>query len=44
MNVKPIARLQNGLVQMVDKVRTRKNALAKVIEMGKDLVGDQPVA
>ncbi|MBP6208136.1 MAG: DegV family protein [Anaerolineales bacterium] len=44
LNVKPIARLQDGLVQMVDKVRTRKNALAKVIEMGKDLVGDKPVS
>ena len=44
LNVKPIARLQDGLVQMVDRVRTRKNALAKVIEMGKGLVGDQPVA
>jgi DegV family protein with EDD domain len=44
LNVKPIARLQDGLVQMVDKVRTRKAALAKVIEMGKGIVGDQPVA
>lgn len=44
LNVKPIARLQDGLVHMVDKVRTRKAALARVIEMGREAVGDQPVA
>jgi len=43
LNVKPIARLEDGLVNMVEKVRTRKNAIARVIEMGKNLVGDNPV-
>ena len=43
LNVKPIARLQDGLVHMVDKVRTRKAALARVIEMGKEAFGDKPV-
>lgn len=43
LNVKPIARLQDGLVHMVDKVRTRKNAIARVIEMGKETFGNQPV-
>jgi DegV family protein with EDD domain len=43
LNVKPIARLQNGLVDMVDKVRTRKVAVARVIEMGRQTVGDKPV-
>lgn len=43
LNVKPIARLQDGLVHMVEKVRTRKSAIARVIEMGKDVVGDKPV-
>lgn len=43
LNVKPIARLQNGLVDMVEKVRTRKNAIARVIEIGKGIVGDKPV-
>ncbi len=43
LNVKPIARLQDGLVHMVDKVRTRKAALARVIEMGREAVGDKPV-
>ena len=43
LNVKPIAKLEDGVVNMVDKVRTRKVALAKVLEMGKEAVVDQPV-
>jgi DegV family protein with EDD domain len=43
LNVKPVARLQDGLVQMVDKVRTRKAAVARVIEIGKETFGDKPV-
>ncbi|MBI3161341.1 MAG: DegV family protein [Chloroflexi bacterium] len=43
LNVKPIARLQDGLVHMVDKVRTRKAAVARVIEMAKETFGDRPV-
>ena len=44
LNVKPIAVLKDGLIHMVEKVRTRKAALARVIEMGKEAVGNQPVA
>lgn len=43
LNVKPIARLQDGLVNMVDKVRTRKTALERVIAIGRETVGDKPV-
>ncbi len=43
LNVKPIALLQDGLVNMVEKVRTRKTALERVITLGKELVGDKPV-
>ncbi len=43
LNVKPIARMQDGLVNMVEKVRTRKTALERVISLGKELVGDAPV-
>jgi DegV family protein with EDD domain len=43
LNVKPIARLQDGLVNMVEKVRTRKAALERVLSLGKELVGDKPV-
>jgi len=43
LNVKPIALLKDGLVEMVDKVRTRKAAFERVIEMAKNAYGDQPV-
>ena len=43
LNVKPIALLQNGLVNMVEKVRTRKPALERVVSMAKELVGDKPI-
>jgi DegV family protein with EDD domain len=43
LNVKPIALLQNGLVNMVEKVRTRKPALERVISLGKELVGDKSI-
>ncbi len=43
LNIKPIARLEDGVLNMVDKVRTRKAAVERVIEMGKDVFGDQPV-
>ena len=43
LNVKPIALLQDGLVNMVDKVRTRKSAVERVITMGKDAVGNKPI-
>jgi DegV family protein with EDD domain len=43
LNVKPIALLQDGLVNMVEKVRTRKTALDRVLSLGKELVGDKPV-
>ncbi|MBI5933728.1 MAG: DegV family protein [Chloroflexi bacterium] len=44
LNVKPIARLQDGLVHMIEKVRTRKAALSRVIELGKETFGDKPVS
>jgi DegV family protein with EDD domain len=43
LNVKPVAVLQDGLVNMVDKVRTRKAALERVLEMGREAFGNQPV-
>ncbi len=44
LNVKPLAKLQDGVIHTVDKVRTRKAALARVVEMGKEIVGDAPLA
>lgn len=43
LNVKPIAVLKNGIVDMVDRVRTRKAAIERVIQMGKEAFGDNPV-
>ena len=43
LNLKPIALLRDGLVETVDKVRTRKAALARAIALGRELVGDKPV-
>ncbi len=43
LNVKPIARLQDGLINMVEKVRTRRAALDRVLAMGGEAVGNKPV-
>jgi len=43
LNLKPIALLKDGLVETVDKVRTRKAALTRAIALGQELVGNQPV-
>jgi DegV family protein with EDD domain len=43
LNVKPIAVLKNGLVDMVEKVRTRKAALDRVIKMAAEEFGNQPI-
>jgi len=43
LNIKPIALLKDGVVEMVDKVRTRKAAIERVLEMGVQAYGNQPV-
>jgi DegV family protein with EDD domain len=43
LNVKPIAVLKDGLVNMVEKVRTRKAALDRILEMGEEEFGKQPI-
>jgi DegV family protein with EDD domain len=43
LNVKPIAVLQNGIVDMVEKVRTRKAALRRVIEMAHKEFGNKRI-
>jgi DegV family protein with EDD domain len=43
LNVKPIAVLNHGVVDMVDKVRTRKVALNRVIDMAVKAYGNQPI-
>jgi DegV family protein with EDD domain len=43
LNVKPIAILQSGDLNMAERVRTRKAALDRVIEIAKEKYGDKPV-
>jgi DegV family protein with EDD domain len=43
LNLKPIAMLRNGVVDMVDRVRTRKAAVERTLNLAKELVGDAPV-
>ncbi len=43
LNVKPIAVLREGDLAMAERVRTRKAALDRVIEMAKEEYGDKPV-
>jgi DegV family protein with EDD domain len=43
LNVKPIARLQGGVIDMIERVRTRKSALERLLTLGREIVGDNPV-
>jgi DegV family protein with EDD domain len=43
LNLKPIALLKDGLVEMVDRVRTRKAAIERVLTIARESVGDKPV-
>src|SRR5258706_9516609 len=43
LNVKPIAILRDGILNMAERVRTRKAALARVIEIAKEEFGNRPV-
>ncbi len=43
LNVKPIAVLKDGVLNMEEKVRTRKASLNRVVEMAEEAFGDQPV-
>jgi DegV family protein with EDD domain len=43
LNVKPIVRLHDGLLEMAERVRTRKKAIELMIEMARQRVGDAKV-
>jgi DegV family protein with EDD domain len=43
LNVKPIAVLKEGVLNMAERVRTRKAALERVISMGQEEYGSKPV-
>ncbi|GAB4487841.1 MAG: DegV family protein [Anaerolineales bacterium] len=43
LNVKPIAVLKDGILNMAEKVRTRKASLDRILEMVREHVGDREV-
>ncbi|PWH12777.1 MAG: hypothetical protein DDG60_11685 [Anaerolineae bacterium] len=43
LNVKPIAVLKDGVLNMAEKVRTRKASLDRLLEMVKEYVGEREV-
>jgi DegV family protein with EDD domain len=43
LNVKPIAILSDGVLNMAERVRTRKAALDRVIAIGKEEYGNKPL-
>jgi DegV family protein with EDD domain len=44
MNIKPVVMLQNGLFEIVDKVRTRNGSIQRVLEIVESRIGsDKPV-
>lgn len=43
LNVKPIITLKDGVLDMSDKVRTRRKALETILDMVAERVGDRPV-
>lgn len=43
LNVKPIIALKDGVLDMSDRVRTRRKALEAILDMVAERVGDQPV-
>jgi DegV family protein with EDD domain len=43
LNVKPIAVLKNGVLNMTEKIRTRKASLNHLLDLVKEEMGDQPL-
>lgn len=43
LNIKPILAMQNGKLDLLEKVRTQKKAWSRVIELVKDDVGDSQI-
>jgi len=43
LNVKPIIHLQDGIVDVFERVRTRRRALDRILDLTAERVGDAPV-
>ena len=43
LNIKPIIGLNNGLIDVVDKVRSKKAATARILDLTQDKIEDRPI-
>jgi DegV family protein with EDD domain len=43
MNIKPVLTIQNGKLEMLEKIRTRKKAWARTIELSKAALGNKSI-
>ncbi len=43
LDIKPILEVQNGFIETIDKVRTRKSSLARLIRYMQGKMGEQPL-
>ena len=43
LNIKPIIKLEDGLLDVCDRVRSRKAAVRRILDLTRDHVGDSPV-
>ena len=43
LNIKPVLTIQNGKLEMLEKIRTRKKAWARTIELSQEALGDNSI-
>jgi DegV family protein with EDD domain len=43
LNIKPVLTIQEGKLEMLEKVRTRKNAWGRAIELSQEAAGSKPI-